>query len=148
VAGGERIFDQHAGLIDDFPRYVQRLLSEQGQPSPQPGRVPATVLWLVEGQTYIGRVNLRHRLNPRLRRIGGHIGYEIRPSLRRRGYGRQALALALQRARALKLRRVLLVCDAENGASQRVIEANGGILEGIFQVSDPAHAIRRYWISL
>ena len=110
--------------------------------------MPASVLWLVEGQTYIGRVNLRHRLNARLRRIGGHIGYEIRPSLRGRGYGHQALALALERARALRLRRVLLVCDEDNTPSRRVIEANGGVLEGVFHVSDPAHLIRRYWIVL
>ena len=68
--------------------------------------------------------------------------------MRQLGYGHQALALALERARALKLRRVLLICDVDNTASQRIIEGNGGVLEGIFHVSIPAHSIRRYWINL
>src|SRR5262249_49717985 len=106
--GGERIFDRHAATLDDFRAYVARLRAEQGQPPTQPGHVPASVFWLVDGAVSLGRVNLRHRLTPRLRRVGGHIGYEIRPSLRRRGYGTQALALTLPRARSLGLRRVLL----------------------------------------
>jgi predicted acetyltransferase len=106
------------------------------------------VFWLVDGETYVGRVNLRHRLNPRLRRLGGHIGYEIHPSLRRRGYGTRALALALERARALGLHRVLLVCAEENVGSRRIIEANGGRLEGIFRVRERPEPVCRCWIDL
>jgi predicted acetyltransferase len=146
--GSGRIFDRHAALIGEFPAYVERLLAEQGQHIAEPGRVAATVLWLVDGEAYIGRVNLRHHLNPLLRRLGGHIGYEIRPSRRRQGYGSQALALALERARALGLHRVLLVCAEDNAGSRGIIEANRGVLEGIFQVRERATPVRRYWIDL
>jgi predicted acetyltransferase len=146
--GGGRVAVGHAALLGDFPRYVGRLLAEQGRPPGQPGWVPGTVLWLVDGDTYVGRVSLRHRLTPRLRRRGGHIGYEIRPSLRCRGYGTRALALALPHARALGLRRVLLTCDLDNEGSRRIIEANGGVLEGIFRVRGWPKPVCRYWIDL
>ncbi|WP_369699470.1 GNAT family N-acetyltransferase [Deinococcus sp. YIM 77859] len=60
---------------------------------------------MVEGDTYLSRVSIRHTLNARLREFGGHIGYEIRPSVQRQGYGKLLLALALDRARALGLTR-------------------------------------------
>jgi predicted acetyltransferase len=146
AAGGERIMDRFAELMADFPTYVQRLLDEQGQPPTVRGRVPASVLWLVEDAEYVGRVNLRHRLTARLRRLGGHIGYEIRPSRRRRGYAKRALALTLVRARGLGLRRVLLVCAEDNIGSRRVIEANGGRLQDV--VSARGESLCRYWIDL
>ena len=68
AAGGERIVDRWAALLPDFAAYLQRLRLEQGQPPTEPGRVAASVFWLVDGDTYVGRVNLRHRLTPRLRR--------------------------------------------------------------------------------
>ena len=110
--------------------------------------MPNTVLWLVEDGAYLGRMSLRHRLNSRLRRLGGHIGYEIRPAERGRGYGKLALSLAMEKARDLKLRRVLLVCADDNDASRRIIERNGGVLEGVFRVRERPQPLRRYWIDL
>jgi predicted acetyltransferase len=46
------------------------------------------------------------------------------------------------------LRRVLLVCAEDNAASRRIIEANGGVLEGIIRVRDRPIPVRRYWIDL
>ncbi|MFC4639708.1 GNAT family N-acetyltransferase [Deinococcus hohokamensis] len=134
-------------ITADFGRLLANLRRyEPGQVLPE-GFVHSEYLWLVEGQTYLGRVSLRHSLNQRLRDYGGHIGYEIRPSARRQGHGRRILALALERAWALGLDAVLVTCDVDNFGSRGVIEANGGVLEGEFIV--PEHhdkPIRRYWI--
>ena len=47
---------------------------------------------------------------------------------------------------ALGLNRVLIPCLADNIASARTIERNGGVLEGI---RDTGHSpVRRYWITL
>jgi predicted acetyltransferase len=146
--GGERLYDRYESIVSDFAAYVHQLLANQGQPSVEPGRVPTSWYWFIDAQTYIGRISLRHHLNARLRRLGGHIGYEIRPSQRERGYGKQILALGLQQAHRIGLRRVLLVCSESNPASQQIIETNGGVLEGVFRVRERTDPVRRYWINL
>ena len=110
------------------------------------GYVPETRLWLIEDGKYIGSVNIRHSLTPHLLGVGGHIGYNIRPSMRNKGYGTAILRLALPYARALGLERVLLTCDETNIGSKKIIEANGGVLEN--KVSNPAGGPDklRYWI--
>ena len=72
---------------------------------------------------------LRPRLTPALEIQGGHIGYNVPPSVRRKGYGTQLLRLTLPKARAAGLSRVLLTVDSSNVASIRIIERNGGRVE-------------------
>lgn len=131
----------------DFPAFLAHLRRFEPPAVPPQGFVNSEALWLVEGETYLGRVSIRHTLNQRLREFGGHIGYEIRPSERRKGYATLALRLALERARDLGLERALVTCDVDNLGSRRVIEANGGELEGEFLVLEfHDRPIRRYWI--
>ena len=88
-------------LEKDFEIYIQRERSHSlGQNLPA-GYVPETTYWLVDGNEFVGRVSIRHRLTEHLREIGGHIGYDIRPNKRRQGYGNKILELALPKAREL-----------------------------------------------
>jgi len=113
------------------------------------GAVPYAHLWLVAGDELIGRVSIRYALNERLMRFGGHIGYGIRPSRKRQGFGRQALILAKANVRAHGLSRVLLTCADSNVGSARIIESCGGTLDSVEPHSDPPHIMtRRYWITL
>jgi predicted acetyltransferase len=105
-----------------------------------PGLVPATHLWLVEGEEFVGRLSVRHRLTEELRRLGGHIGYEVRPSARRCGHATRMLALALPVARRLGIDPALVTCDARNTASRRVIERNGGVL------GEEEYGVLRFWV--
>ena len=109
-------------------------------------RVHATHWWIVEGDSYLGAVDLRHYLNALLLDVGGHIGYSIRPSFRRRGLATWALGAVLPEARALGLDRVLVTCDDDNVASSCSIERNGGVLEDVRTTS--AGIKRRYSHSL
>lgn len=93
-----------------------------------PGFVPFTTLWWVDGDTYLGRLAIRHVLNAHLLDVGGHIGYDVRPSARRRGHATAMLAAGLPVAAALGIEKALLTCDADNTASRKVIERNGGVL--------------------
>ena len=73
----------------------------------------------------------------------GHIGYSVPPSLRGRGYATLLLQMLLQRAYARGMEKVLLTCDVDNYASQRVIEKCGGKFEGLY--TDQGYNKRRYW---
>ena len=140
----------HAILaIEDFDAYVRRCTDASQGVGLGPGIVPSTALWLVRGgNRVLAYSNLRHRLTPELQAFGGHIGYTVRPSERRKGYGTLLLALTLPRARALGLRRVLLTCDDDNVGSARIIEKNGGVLQDMGTNPASGKPTRRYWIEL
>jgi predicted acetyltransferase len=135
--------------VQDFDAYL-RLLEEYARGVNLPtDLVPQDTYWLVrDGTTVLGTVALRHYLTPALEDVGGHIGYNIRPSERRKGYGARILAIVLERARARGLDRVLLTCDTDNIASARIIEKNGGVLasQGVSPISQTY--VSRYWIAL
>jgi predicted acetyltransferase len=149
----DRVSERRIRQIEtDFAGYIAAITDQTGSIRLPTGeivpKVPFSVLWLAEGDEFIGEASIRHELNAHLLKEGGHVGYGIRPSRQRRGYGRLILALALEQCRRLGLNRVLLTCDDRNLASARIIEANGGALENV--IADPAGrgALRRYWISL
>ncbi|HXF79291.1 MAG TPA: GNAT family N-acetyltransferase [Usitatibacter sp.] len=135
-------------LEADFGGYLRDLAEAAEESKLKPGLVPQTTYWLVEGPDFIGRVSLRHRLNDDLMRIGGQIGYEIRPSMRRRGYGTQALRLGLAKARDLGLERILVTCDSVNLPSRKIIERNGGVFEDELAYSDDKPPKHRFWIDV
>jgi predicted acetyltransferase/aminoglycoside phosphotransferase (APT) family kinase protein len=129
-----------------FASFVQELHAHtEGRELPR-GWVAGTTFWLVDGELFIGTVEVRHRLNDELRRRGGHVGYSIRPTMRRLGYGTLALSQALPRCLDLGIDRILVTCDESNAASRRIIEANGGVLEDSVQLPDRTVATMRYWI--
>lgn len=148
-AAGETRFDTETGLDkNDFPAYVRFL--ENGARGIAPGGlVPWSAYWLMDhnSQTLVGVSSLRHTLSPFLKYRGGHVGYAIRPSQRRRGYGTLILKLTLEKAKQRGLERVLVVCHTENIASVHVIEQNGGKIENEV-IPEGEKPISRYWINL
>jgi len=130
-----------------FSKYVERLQRASAGKDLQPGIVPATTWFLWNGRRILGRVSIRHRLTPRLEDFGGHIGYDVRPSDRGHGYGSVLLCLALAKARAIGLLRVLLTCSPTNTASVRMILSNGGqLVSESPAISANNRPTQRYWI--
>ncbi|WP_299959230.1 GNAT family N-acetyltransferase [uncultured Modestobacter sp.] len=152
---GEGVHEDGAGLRPEdevetsagFAAWVHRLRAESDPAvPPAEGRVRCSYWWVVEGDDVLGAIALRHELNDFLLRAGGHIGYGIRPSARRRGLASWALAAVLSRARTLGLDRVLITCADGNAASARVIERAGGVLEDVRDTE--LGRTRRYWVDL
>ncbi|HET6209907.1 MAG TPA: GNAT family N-acetyltransferase [Jatrophihabitans sp.] len=107
---------------------------------PPNGWVHCSTYWWVDGPTYLASIRIRHRLTPQLEQIGGHIGYDVAPSARRRGHGTAMLAAALPRAAELGIESALVTCSADNVGSRKIIEANAGKLE------DERDGNLRYWV--
>ncbi|WP_223291118.1 GNAT family N-acetyltransferase [Streptomyces avicenniae] len=127
---------------DAFAAYVRLTLGDADDEAPRPpGHVPSTVLWWVVGDTFVGRLSIRHRMTRRLLEWGGIIGYDVRPSLRRRGHATAMLRASLPVARRLGFDPVLVTCDWDNIGSRKAIEACGGVLE------DRRAEKLRYWIA-
>jgi predicted acetyltransferase len=129
---------------DGFARFVRWRLDRARDDSSRPtGHVPCTFFWVVDDDdpdTYLGSISVRHSLTPFLLEVGGHIGYSVRPSARRRGVATEALRLVLPHAATLGIDPALVTCDVDNVGSARVIEANGGVLE------DVRGDKKRYWV--
>ncbi|WP_306209618.1 GNAT family N-acetyltransferase [Actinoplanes sp. RD1] len=135
-------FGLHAGddvrSPEGFARWVRRvtrLAHPAGTPCPSATIQHSTARWIVEDGRVLGGITLRHLLDVET----GHIGYGLRASARRRGIGTWALGQILKEAPATMSS---VLCVAENTASARTIERNGGVPE---PGSGPA---RRYWITL
>jgi predicted acetyltransferase len=129
---------------DGFAAWVALLADESGPKAVESGR-GCTYRWIVEGDRVHGGIALRHGFNDYVLQFG-HIGYGIRPSSRRRGLATWALGQMLDEARVLGPEKVLIVCEADNVASTKTIELNGGVLEGIRDTD--SGAVRRYWIKI
>jgi predicted acetyltransferase len=111
-------------------------------------RVRMTWFWLLQGKRIVASSRLRHELIPVLLLDGGNIGYEVRPSERRRGVGRELLRLTLDEARRIGLRRALLTTETTNVGSIGVILANGGVFEDTSVSPNTGRTLNRYWITL
>ncbi|MBQ4382316.1 MAG: GNAT family N-acetyltransferase [Oscillospiraceae bacterium] len=144
-----------SGSLDRFLRestyeqWLAKLRSDMDIANLPPSKVPALTYFFVreEDGKIIGMVNIRLALNGFLRSWGGHIGYSVRPTERRRGYGTELLRQALQVCGRVCIGRVLVTCDKSNPASAGVIKNCGGALEDEIPQPD-GEILQRYWIEL
>ena len=112
------------------------------------GLVPSsTYLGVREKDNYIvGMIDIRHYLNEYLTQVGGNIGYGVRKTERNKGYAKQMLKLALEKCKDLKIKKVLITCDEDNIASEKVILSANAKLEDIRNVDGENK--KRFWIDL
>ena len=93
-------------------------------------------------------LQIRHYFNAYLEKYGGHIGYSVAPSERRKGYASQMLKLALPKCKELGIDKVLITCIEDNIGSRKTILANGGVYESSVYEPDEKINLERYWIDL
>ena len=144
------IINGSAGLdrfssIEDWLEELNKRSCEDTVPK---GLVPSsTYLGVREKDNYIvGMIDIRHYLNEYLTQVGGHIGYGVRKTERNKGYAKQMLKLALEKCKELKIKKVLITCDEDNIASEKVILSANAKLEDIRNVDGENK--KRFWIDL
>ena len=144
------IINGSAGLdrfssIEDWLEELKKRSCEDTVPK---GLVPSsTYLGVREKDNYIvGMIDIRHYLNEYLTQVGGHIGYGVRKTERNKGYAKQMLKLALEKCKELKIKKVLITCDEDNIASEKVILSANAKLEDIRNVDGENK--KRFWIDL
>ncbi len=90
----------------------------------------------VEDGALIGCCQLRHHLTDKTKICGGHVGYEVRPSQRGKGYGKLILKAVIEHAKQRGMEYLRLDVDARNIASKRTIEECGGVYTGTDKVGN------------
>lgn len=118
-------------ISSDFSGFLKNFQDQVNGKNLSKGMVPESNFWLVdiERKKFLGRISIRHKLNGKLRKLGGHIGYQIRSTQRKKGYGKRQLELALPKAKELGIKKALVTCDEDNIGSKKIIEYCGGIFK-------------------
>jgi len=101
-----------------------------------------------EDNRIVGMIQVRHYFNEYLEKFGGHIGYSVRPSERRKGYAKSMLKDCLEYCKKINLDKVLITCRDDNIGSRKTILRNGGVYENtVFEPNEQVN-LERYWITL
>lgn len=135
--------------FDTFEKWLKVCADSEHQETIPKDRVPATQYAAIRASDgkVVGLLQIRHSLNDHLKLEGGHIGYSVRKSERRKGYGTEMLKAALRKCKELGITKVLLTCEPENIGSSSVMKANGGKFEKQVTLKDNSK-LDHYWITL
>lgn len=133
TGGLQRFLDHYEDWLDKLQKDYHMIPNEE--------RVPARTYFLVRksDKRIIGMINIRLVLNEKLKKLGGHIGYSIRPTERGKGYNKINLYLGLKICQKYGIQKVQMNADKENPASWRTMEALGGVNTREFFDDENAH---------
>lgn len=142
---GFNSLEEYKENYEEWLTYIDNQLNKETIPQ---GLVTANTFFTIRksDNQLVGIINIRHELNDYLFNYGGHIGYSILPSERRKGYAYKQLILGLEFCKSLNIEKVLVTCVEYNIGSSKTIEKAGGVLENIVFNPNKQTNERRYWI--
>jgi predicted acetyltransferase len=135
-------FNKRKKALENFDEYLKDLYNYSKGIDLLQGEVPTSTFWLIDNEEVVGVVRIRHQEVE----YSGHIGYDISPAYRNKGYGTNILKLALERAAKIGIKRAIVTCNIDNIPSKKIIEKNNGELLGI--IFDEEENIKRYKYSV
>lgn len=148
---GEEVINGSASLYD-FDNYEKWLIkvSELKEKNNSHFGVPTTTYFSIRksDNKIIGTIQLRHELNEKFKNNGGHIGYGIRPSERKKGYATEQLKLAIEKAKELSIKKLMISCAKDNIGSAKAAINNGGVLTWEGYNKDFDEEVQIYWIDV
>ena len=109
---------------DDFYEWFkaeQKLDREEDLKKNQVGCTTYLVL-TKEDDELIALLDMRHSLDYNHGSVYGHIGIDIRPTKRNKGYYKEILKLSVELAKELKMKKLVIACDYTNIPSKKGIE--------------------------
>ena len=137
---------------DNYEEWIKELEIYSNKETVPDGKVVGNTFFSVRkaDNKLVGIINIRHELNDYLYNYGGHIGYSILPSERRKGYAYKQLLLGLKYCKSIGIKRVLISCLDYNTGSSKTIEKAGGVLKNTIEREKCGEKVlyKRYWISL
>mgnify|MGYP004502344349 FL=1 len=135
--------------LDNYSGWLKKLEKDRKQIANEK-RVPAETYFLVRenDNRIVGMINIRYNLNERLLLNGGHIGYSIRPTERRKGYNKINLYLGLKRLDELNVETALLDCVKSNIGSSKTMLALGAKKYNEIYNEDYGEVVEKYKIDI
>ncbi len=136
-------FTKYKKGMENFNEYLDDLYKySKGVDLPK-GWVTTSTFWLIDNNEVVGVVRVRHQDVV----ADGHIGYDISPDHRKKGYGTQILKLALVETEKIGVKEVMVTCNIDNEFSRKIIEKNNGKLLGTIFDEEENENLYKYSIS-
>lgn len=125
---GYESYEHYTKAETDFEEFIEDEKNASKGINVPEGWVPCSSYWLVDASDeVIGVIRIRHRVDNEFLQIIGHVGYEIKSTCRKQGYGSKLLKLGLVEAKKIGLQKVLITCEEDNIGSKRIIEKFNGM---------------------
>lgn len=126
-ANDDFYFHLYEKALSNFDGYINDLDAHSKGINVPRDWVTTSTFWLIDAHEVVGVARVRHREVE----CAGHIGYDISPCCRNKGYGTQILKLALEEAVKVGIKEAIVTCSTDNISSKKIIEKNNGELLGI-----------------
>ncbi len=141
-AGEDYYFNKYKRALEDFKGYIGYLENYSKGIALPKDEVATSTYWLIDNNEVVGVTRVRHEEVE----YAGHIGYDISPIYRNKGYGSKILKLALKEAEKIGIKDVIVTCNVENEASRKIIEKNKGKVLGTVFDEEEDEKLYKYLI--
>lgn len=142
--GEEYYYNKYEAALEDFEGYLKVLKNYSKGINLKDDDVNTSTFWLINRDEVVGVTRLRHEEVE----FAGHIGYDISPKYRNKGFGTLILKLVLEKCNEFNIEEAIVICNINNGASRNIIEKNRGILLDTIFDKEENEWLYKYKISL
>ena len=138
----QHYYDKYKRALENFLVYLQYLYDGSIRNNQDPTEILTSTIWFIDDNEVVGVARIRHQTDA----YGGHIGYDISPEYRNKGYGQLILEAALRKAREFGIKDIVLTCNVDNITSRKIIEKSHGVFIGIVHDEEENEVLNQFII--